>query len=117
MLTSVIKNVRAEAEKLGLVKEFRKGTLTQAVFCRKHNIAHSSFHKWIKEYSLLSPKDRKPGNFVAVELASSKEKTATVEDVKKSQDYLRVTLSSGLTIEVPGGFDSDYLCSIIKRLQ
>jgi hypothetical protein len=102
-----------------ICNDFRRSGLTQAEFCRKHDISLVSFrhHFYKPRSSKPTPSnDRSPAatenRFLAVTILPDPAPLATV-----SQPHLEIVLSNGRRIAVPSGFDPQTLRRLIPIVE
>ena len=85
-------------EKAELIREQMASGLTQAQFCKIKSIRLNSFHEW-KAFE------------------RRRAKSAFVELVSKTKDTQPIVIGVGhYRIEVPAGFDSAHLASVLRAL-
>ncbi len=84
------------------VRDWRKGGMTQAAYCRMHNLSAKSFYYWRKKYSDISPPTLVPVNFKI--------------HPKRLSNPLSLNIGSRYKIEIHQGFDSETLQQVLSVL-
>jgi hypothetical protein len=84
------------------VKDWRNSGMTQAAYCRRHNLSAKSFYYWRKKYSDFSPPTLVPVKFAI--------------HPKRLSNSLSLNIGSRYKIEIHRGFDSETLQQVLSVL-
>ena len=94
------------------VQEWEASELTQAAFCKEHNLSFDSFKKWRQRLSARATSSKRLRLVPIAAAVDQKAVNASVEQPKALTVHV-----GALRLDVPQGFDADHLTELVRTLQ
>jgi hypothetical protein len=94
------------------IQEWEASDLTQAAFCKEHNLSFDSFKKWRHRLSARATRSKRLRLVPIATSADRKAETAPTEQPKALTVHV-----GALRLDVPQDFDSDHLTKLVRTLQ
>ena len=100
--------IRSPEEWYQLVNEFERSGLSGAEFCRRHNLATSTFFHHRRKYAGISVKAERSSDFISISKS---------EQVESTQAVITVATPGGYEIKLNKETEKELLSVVLQVLQ
>ncbi len=105
---------RSPEEKIKLINLYQQSGLSQTEFCKKNNLALTSYNNWLLKKKTISKSIKQKLNFVPLSVDDEFQENPKI----KTQVLEKITLKtlSGISVELPISISTSWLSSLLKEL-
>ena len=105
---------RSPEEKIKLIQKYVQSGLSQTEFCKKNNLALTSFNHWLLKKKTISKSIKQKLNFVPLSVDDEFQENPKI----KTPVLEKITLKtlSGIALELPISVSTSWLSSLLKEL-